>query len=102
MCERLREIAKRLALWPGLLSIKSEMIGITQHAFEQESGLIEFFRNSLTGAGQRFYQPKRTHVEGALLARQSVNTRLWWITVHEAIAEETATARALIDSGDGA
>jgi hypothetical protein len=34
MREGLRKIAQRLALRPCLLSIKSEMIGVTQHAFE--------------------------------------------------------------------
>src|SRR5262245_57439248 len=102
MGESLRKIAERFALWPGLLCIKSEVIGITQHAVEQESRLGKFLGNCLARARQRFDKPKRAHVEGALLPRQSVNTRLWWITVHEAIAEETATARAFIDSGDGA
>src|SRR5215831_17023998 len=102
MCKSLREIAERLALWSGLLCIKSQMIGITQHAFKQESGLGKFLGNCLTCTSQRFDEPKRAHIEGSLFTRQPVNTRTRWITVHEAIAQETLTARALIDSVDGA
>jgi hypothetical protein len=35
MCEGLRKIPQRLALRPCLLCVESEMIGITQHTFEQ-------------------------------------------------------------------
>src|SRR5258708_24515415 len=37
MSERLREIAQRLALRPGLLCIKPKMIRIAQNAFKKQS-----------------------------------------------------------------
>src|SRR5262245_927089 len=101
MGKSLGEIAERFPLRSGLFCIKSEMIGITQHAFEKESGLGKFFRDGLTRACQGFYQPERAHVERPLLSRQSVNPRLWWITVDEAIAQETAIPRTLMDGRDG-
>src|SRR5689334_20421557 len=44
----LREIAECLALPSGLLRVKPEMVGIAQHALEQQPGLIQSFGNRLT------------------------------------------------------
>ena len=49
MRKRLRKITERLALPSGLLSVESEVIGIAQHALEQQAGFIQFFGNRLTG-----------------------------------------------------
>jgi hypothetical protein len=45
----LREIAECLALPSSLLGIEPEMVGIAQHALEQQPGLVQPFRNRLTG-----------------------------------------------------
>ena len=44
----LREIAECLALRSGLLCVEPQMIGVAQHALEQQPGLIQFFGNRLT------------------------------------------------------
>jgi len=95
MCKGLREVAQRLALWPGLFRVKPEMIGIAQHPLKQQPGLIEFFGKCLAGAGQRLYQPERAHVESAFLARQSVDAGLRRIAIYQAIAEEAPVAAGL-------
>jgi len=74
MGKRLRKIAQRLALRTCLFCVKPKMVGITEHSFEKEHGLIKFLRPSLTRARQRLYEPERTHVERTFLARKSINT----------------------------
>ena len=51
MREGLGKIAERFALRAGLLGVESQMIGVAQHAFEQEPGLVEPFGIGLSGAG---------------------------------------------------
>src|SRR6202040_645575 len=82
MRKGLRKIAKRLALRTCLFRIKAQVIRIAQHAFEEEPGLIEPLGMSLAGASQSLNEPKGTHVEGAFFARQTVDARLWRITIH--------------------
>src|ERR1700758_2412994 len=74
MGKGLGKVAQRLALRPCLLCIKPKMIRVSQHTFKQQTGLIQFFGICLTGARQRFHEPKGAHVERALLTRESVNT----------------------------
>src|SRR5215469_9881139 len=95
MRERLRKIAEGLALRPGLLCVKPQMVGITQHAFEEEHGLIQLFRAGLTGACQRLHEPEGAHVESALLARKPIDTRVRRVAVHETVTDETTLAGAL-------
>src|SRR5882762_8774707 len=102
MRKGLRKIAQRLALSPGLFRVKPEMIGIAQHPFKQQPGLIQLFGKYLAGAGQRLYQPERTHVEGAFLARKSVDAGLRRITIYKAVADESAIPRILENGAYGA
>src|SRR5215467_5193100 len=95
MRERLRKIAEGLALRPGLLCVKPEMVGITQHAFEEQHGLIQFFRAGLTGARQGLHEPEGAHVEGTFLARKSIDTGVRRVAVHKTVADETTLAGAL-------
>ena len=92
VCKGLRKVVQRLALWPGLFRVKPEMIGIAQHPFKQQPGLIQFFGKCLACAGQGLYQPKRAHVESAFLARQSVDAGLWRIAIYQAVAERVRRA----------
>src|SRR6516164_9866432 len=71
------------------------MIGVTDHAFEEEHGLIKFLRLGLARAGQRLYEPERAHVERTLLTGKSIDTGVWRVTVHETVADETTVAGAL-------
>src|SRR5580693_8270610 len=59
--------------------------------------MIQLFGVRLTGARQRLYQPKRAHVEGAFLARESVNAGLRRITIYEGVADEASIPRMLED-----
>src|SRR5579864_3690198 len=77
MGKGLGKVAQRLALRPCLLCIKPKMIRVSQHTFKQQPGLIEPFGISLTGARQRFYEPKGAHVEGSLLTGEPVNSGIW-------------------------
>src|SRR6516164_604525 len=74
------------------------MIGVTDHAFEEEHGLIKFLRLGLARAGQRLYEPERAHVERTLLTGKSIDTGVWRVTVHETVADETTLAGALENS----
>src|SRR5215467_248012 len=97
MGERLRKIAECFALGPCLLCIKSEMVGIAQHTFEEQRGLIQFFWIGLTCACQRLYEPEGAHVERALLTRKSIDTGIRRVAVHETVADEATLAGALED-----
>jgi len=88
MSEGLGEIAQRLALRPGLLCIKPKMIRIAQHPFKQQSGLIQPFGIRQACACQRFHKPKGAHVKSTFLARESVNTGMRRIAMHEAVADK--------------
>src|SRR5262245_42142715 len=97
MRERLRKISKSLALGPGLLLVKLKMVGITQHAFEEQHGLIEFFWIGLTRVRQRLYEPEGAHVERLFLARKSIDTGVRRVAVHKTVADEATLAGALED-----
>src|ERR1700758_1429754 len=90
MSEGLGEIAQRLALRPGLLCIKPKMIRIAQHAFKQQSGLVQPFWIRQACACQRFNQPKGAHVKSTFLARESVNTGMRRIAMYQAVADKAA------------
>src|SRR5215471_20961916 len=94
------EVAERLSLRTRLFRIESQMVGIAQHALQEQSRLIQLFRNDLTCARQCFNQPERAHVKRALFTGESVNAWGRWVTVHEAIADQPACARTLQDSSD--
>src|SRR5689334_15927809 len=98
MGERLREITKRFSLGPRLFCIQPEMVGITQHSFEEEHGLIQFFWIGLTRACQRLYEPEGAHVERTFLARKSIDTGVRRVAVNETVADETTLAGALENS----
>src|SRR5215472_4163782 len=95
MCEGLGKISQRLALSTCLLGVKPEMIGVTQHPFKQEHGLIKFLRISLTCARQRLHQPKGAHVERSFFARKSVNSGVRRVAEYKTVADETTLAWAL-------
>ena len=88
MSKRLGEIAQRLALGPGLFCIKPKMIRIAQNPFKQQPGLIQPFGIRHACACQRFHKPKGTHVKSTFLARESVNTGMRRIAMHEAVADK--------------
>ena len=97
MRKGLREITQRFALRPGLFCVEPEMIGIAQHSFEQQPGLIEFFGMRLACACQRFYQPEGTHVKRAFFPRKTVNVVLRRIAINKIVADEAAVPRVLKD-----
>src|SRR2546430_5127372 len=78
------------------------MIGIAQHAFKQQPGLVQLFGIRLTCPCQRFYEPKGAHVESAFLARKSVDAGLRRISIDKAVTEESAIARILENGAYGA
>ncbi len=102
MSEGLEEIAQRLALRPGLLCIKPKMIRIAQNAFKQQSGLIQPFGIRQACACQRFHKPKGAHVKSTFLARESVNTGMRRIAMHEAVGDKALVTGAFKDSVYGA
>src|SRR5450755_1550241 len=102
MCKRLREITQSLALRPRLLGIKPEVVGVAQHAFKQQPGFVQLFRDSHTRASECLYEPKRTHVESTLRSRKSVNACLRRITIDKAVTHKTSVLRILADRAYGA
>jgi hypothetical protein len=76
----------RLALRPGLLCIKPKMIRIAKHPLKEQPGLIQPFGIRQACACQRFHKPKGTH--GTFLARESVNSGIRRIAMHEAVADK--------------
>ena len=97
MSKRLWEIAQRLALGPGLFCIKPKMIRIAQHSFKEQSRLIQPFRIRQACACQRFHKPKGAHVKSTFLARESVNTGMRRIAMHEAVADKAPVTGAFKD-----
>jgi hypothetical protein len=67
MGKGLGKIAQMFSRRAQLFREKAQMIGITQHLFEQKSGLFE-----LTTSGPTFDQPKVTHAEDSFGSHQSV------------------------------
>src|SRR6202158_3644679 len=78
------------------------MIGITQHAFKQQPGLIQLFGICQTCAGQRLYEPEGAHIECAFLAWKSVNAGLRRIAIYKAIADQAPKAGIFEDGAYGA
>lgn len=78
------------------------MIGVPQHPFKEQPGLIQLFGKSQTRTRQRLYEPKRTQIEGAFLSREPVNAGLRRIAIYQAVADEAAMAGIFEDGADGA
>src|SRR6476661_1422939 len=71
MGERLRKISEMLTAWTEFLRIKAEVIGVANRLFEKEARLLK-----ITGAGEAFHKPERTHIECPFLARETVRSRI--------------------------
>ena len=56
--EGLREVAEGLALGAGLLGVEAEVIGVAEHALEDDAGLLEFIREGLAGPGEGLDEPE--------------------------------------------
>src|ERR1700684_3365677 len=78
------------------------MVGITQYTLKQKPGLIQLFGIRQTGASQRLYEPKRTHVESAFLSWEPINAGLRRIAIHKAVADEATLAGIFEDGSYGA
>src|SRR5678815_3721572 len=76
MSERLRKISQRLTTGAGLFTIQAEVTAVSQHAFENQSGLLQLPFIRATRARHRFYQPERAHVESSFIPFQSVHLGL--------------------------
>ena len=62
--ERLREVSQGLAAAAGLFGVEAKMIGIAEHLFEKQPGIIESGGICAAGAGEGFDKPEGAHVEG--------------------------------------
>src|SRR5205814_9900929 len=100
--ERLGEISQRFCLESGLLCVQAQMIGISKHAFEQQTRLIEPLGSGVTSARERFDQPEGAHVESAFFAGKSVHARSRRIAVHETVAHQSTFTRTGKYRFDGA
>src|ERR1700693_3932264 len=78
------------------------MVGVTQNTLKQKPGLIQLFGIRQTGASQRLYEPKRTHVESAFLSWEPINAGLRRIAIHKAVADEATLAGIFEDGSYGA
>src|SRR6516165_4706773 len=74
------------------------MVGITEHSFEEDYGLIQLLGIGLTRACQRFDQPEGAHVERAFLARKTIDAGVWRVAVHQTVADQTTPAGPLENS----
>ena len=102
MRKGLREIAERLALGAGLFGVEAEVIGVAEHAFEEEARFVKPRGIGLTRASECFDEPEGAHVEGALFAGETVDARLRRVSIDQAVADESAIARVGEDGFDGA
>src|SRR5713226_8776600 len=83
VCEGLWKVAERLPLRAGLFCEQPEVIGVSQHALEDQSCLIQFFGDFLARPRQRFDEPERTHIKCAFLARKPINAGIRRIAVNQ-------------------
>src|SRR5581483_6924051 len=90
--ERLRDVAQHLAAGAGLLGERPEMVGVAEHALEEQARLVQAGRVVPTGARERLYQPEGADVEGALLAGQAVGGARHVVAEHLAVREQPAVA----------
>src|SRR5260370_27924787 len=97
MRKGLRKITQSLALMAGLLRVQPQMIGVSQHVFEQQPRLIEHCRIGLARSRLGFHQPERAHVKRTLLAWQSIDALPRWITVNQTITYQ-ATAFGTLEN----
>ena len=88
--ERLGEVAQGFTAAARLLSVKAEVVAITEHLLEEQACLLQESRVGMAGAGQGLNQPEGAHVEGALAARQAVRCRGGIVTVAEAVRGKAA------------
>src|SRR5207245_9242799 len=71
---------------------------ITDHTFKQQPCLIQLVVIRLTGARQHFNKPKGAHVESTFFTRESINTGMWRIAMHEAVADKPPLTGIFKDS----
>jgi hypothetical protein len=67
MSEGLGEIAQRFTTGARFFGIKSKMVGLLQHSFEEEACLIEASRICPPGARKGLYKPESADVKCALI-----------------------------------
>lgn len=82
MGKGLREIAQGLAAVARFFRIEAQVVGVSEHPFEQELCLIQLPPIRPSEARQRFHEPKAAHVEGPLCAVQPVGSGCGVIPVH--------------------
>ena len=72
MRKGLRKVSKGFAAMPGFFGIQTEMVGVGEHLFEHQPRVVQEGVIKSAGSGQRLDQPERAHIEGALVATQTV------------------------------
>src|SRR5437870_3966655 len=90
MRERLREVAQSLAAGTSLFGVQANMVRITEHLLEEQPGVFEAGRVGAAGARERLNEPERTHVEGALAARQPIGGGGGVVPVDQTVRGQTA------------
>ena len=70
--KRLGEIAQSLATVTRLLGIKSEMVGVPEHLFKHESGIVEPGAIVAPRPGQGLDEPEGADIKSPLFSPQAV------------------------------
>src|SRR5690242_16745588 len=77
------------------------MTGVTQHALEEQPGLVESFGLCTTGACEGLDEPERAHIKGALFARKWVDARGRRVAIYQTSAHQSAMGRRLKNGVNG-
>src|SRR5215471_2064065 len=88
VAERLREVAKLLPGGADLLRIQAQVVGVGEHLFEDQPGLLQ-----PPGAGQGVDVPERAQGERAFVAGQPVGGGGRVVPVDQAVGDQLAVHR---------
>ena len=99
--EGLREVAKRFSAMSRFFGIKTEMVGVPQHLFKDEPGLIKPRGIGSPGPGQRLDEPKRAEIESPFIAVEAVRGFRGVVAVHEAVGDQPPLGRRAVNGIEG-
>ena len=101
MGKGLGEVAQALAAVAGFLGVQAQMVGVAEHLFENQPGLIQGLRVVAAGPAHGLHQPESADVERAFVAHQPVRRGFQMVAIDQAVGHQPALFRGLVDGLQG-
>lgn len=85
MGKSLWKVSKCFAAAADFLCVEPHVIGITQHAFKEQSRFHEFSAIDTPRSSQCFHEPERAYIECAFSAMEAIDSRFTVVPIDQAV-----------------